>query len=227
MCSIVGVGLSAPFVAYHRAGFCLTKLGAMGSLKVSNFRILITDTGRSAPLKPALLLQGADSVNIPDIDGLQTRVLPTDVESDEKEEVHENGVVRAESLVIKSPDWRRTKSALESIGIKEAKAREDIYPGLRLSFFLVGTPNQRLILEMVAPKDPEPGVGDQPAKIWGVTWQVKDDLTAARGALHLPASLSPSRAAVQAGRQIATLKNFKGTRLAMAFITPSPRGSSS
>jgi len=220
MSSIVGVGLAAAPTVFHRLGFSLTNCGALGSLlRVSNMQLLLTDHHQGQ--KKTLLVQGNSELSI---DGMHTRILPQELPTGDMK--HDNGVVKAESLVIQTPDWLRTKSAFESIGIKEVKARDDIYPGLRLSFFIAGTPDNRLILELVGPQEPDPDVADTPAKLWGITWQVQDDLTLARGAILAPASLSPSRTAVQPGRQIATLKNEKGAGLAMAFITPPPPKSS-
>ena len=231
MSLVAGVALSASSSLYHRLGFSLTKLGGMSSiLSVSNLQVLLTDTSNDkfGADKTLLLAGDRDLSGVCDIDGLQVSPMPQELNINNRDLGHSNKVVRAEALVIRSPDWRRTKSAFEHLGIMEAKAREDIYPGLRLSFFRAGTPDQQLILELVAPLEaPESDATSMPAKLWGVTWQVKDDLAAARRAIMPPANLSSDRKAVQPGRKIATLKDAGATRLAMAFITPSPRLTSS
>jgi len=178
--------------------------------------LLLTET-QSSHMKKTLLVQGPGDQAVQDIDGLPTQILEPEAVPVES---HQNGVVKVESLVIQTPDWMRTKSAFENIGIKELKARSDIYPGMRLSFFGAGTPDNRLILEVVAPEDPTDDAVNTPAKVWGVTWQVQDDLSLARSVISPPAYLSDTRPAIQPSRLIATLKNVRDTRLAMAFISP-------
>ena len=221
MSSIVGVGLCAPSSVYRSLGFSVKSLGSIGNiLRVKNMQLLLREPEPSYPRK-TLLIQGSSDISLQNIDGLPTQVLTPESHCEEvPTDSHANLVVKAESLVIRSPDWARTKAAFESLGIKELKARTDIYPGLRLSFFGAGAPDNRLILELVAPEEPSVDAADIPAKLWGVTWQVEDDLSAARRAVSHPAFLTESRAAVQQGRMIATLKNMKDARLAMAFISP-------
>ena len=95
---------------------------------------------------------------------------------------------------------------------------------MRQAFFRMA----EVILEVVqAPegvklaRDPAGSAGDPqtPARFWGISFLV-DDMDATSGALG--DLLGTPRAAVQPGRQIATLRREAGLGPAIAFMTPGP-----
>jgi hypothetical protein len=134
-------------------------------------------------------------------------------------EVHPNGVVSIDHVVVLTPNLDRTTKALRDAGFDLRREREGPTPGgsRRQSFFRVG----ELILEVVeAPagtriaEDP-----DGPARLWGISFLVEElEHTAA----SLGDLLGEPRAAVQRGRSIATLRKEVGLGPAIAFMTPGP-----
>jgi catechol 2,3-dioxygenase-like lactoylglutathione lyase family enzyme len=142
---------------------------------------------------------------------------------------HPNGVARIDHVVLLSPDLDRTVDELRSQGFDLRRIREGETPGgsTRQAFFRLGEP----ILEVVqapegTPDPPLPrGRGqasvarnpDGPARLWGLAFRVEDmDATASA----LGELLGAPRAAVQPGREIATLRPEAGLGPAIAFMTP-------
>ena len=130
---------------------------------------------------------------------------------------HPNGVASIDHVVLLSPDLDRTVEELRSQGFDLRRIREGETPGgsTRQAFFRLGEP----ILEVVqAPegtsvaRDP-----DGPARLWGLAFLV-DDMDATASALG--ELLGAPRAAVQPGREIATLRPEAGLGPAIAFMTP-------
>lgn len=129
---------------------------------------------------------------------------------------HPNGVVAIDHVVVMSPNLDRTVAALRAAGFELRRMREGATPGgsVRQAFFRMA----EVILEVVqAPegvklaRDPE-----GPARLWGISFLVEDmDTTAAA----LGDLLGSPRAAVQPGRQIATLRREAGLGPAIAFMT--------
>jgi hypothetical protein len=148
------------------------------------------------------------------LDGLDTRRSDAPPSSGGR---HPNGVVAIDHVVVMSPNLDRTVAALRAAGFDLRRMREGATPGgsVRQAFFRMA----EVILEVVqAPagvklaRDP-----DGPARLWGISYLVEDmDITAAA----LGDLLGSPRAAVQPGRQIATLRREAGLGPAIAFMTP-------
>jgi hypothetical protein len=153
-----------------------------------------------------------------DLDGL-----PTDASEQpppaEPAEVHPNGVVSIDHLVVLTPDLDRTTKALRNASFDLRREREGPTPGgsRRQSFFRMG----EVILEVV---EAPPGTRiaespDGPARLWGISFLVEElEHTAA----SLGDLLGEPRAAVQPSRRIATLHKEAGLGPAVAFMTPGP-----
>jgi hypothetical protein len=126
-------------------------------------------------------------------------------------EPHPNGVTQIDHIVVLSPDLERTTQALAGIGVGRRRVREAVVEGapLRQGFFRLG----EVILEVVEHAEVEPG----PARFWGITFAVAD-LDACAGLLG--DALGSIRAAVQAGRRIATVRTSAGLGLPVALIGP-------
>ncbi|HEX3976066.1 MAG TPA: hypothetical protein VHW96_07355, partial [Solirubrobacteraceae bacterium] len=110
-------------------------------------------------------------------------------------------------VVVTTPDFDRTSAALEGAGIPLRRVRE--VGEIRQGFRRLGP----AILEIVeAPKMPA-----GPARFWGLVVIVAD-------LVGLRARLAPHvgeiRAAVQPGRQIATLSEDAGLSPKIAFMDP-------
>jgi hypothetical protein len=133
-----------------------------------------------------------------DVDGLPTGYA---VASDDQPAtaaapvVHPNGALAIDHIVVMTPDLDRTTEALGAVGLEARRTREA--GGGRLQrFFRLG----EVILELVGPAVP---AGDGPATFWGLAITV-DDIDAT--ATHLVGRIGEPKAAVQAGRRIATLR---------------------
>jgi hypothetical protein len=120
---------------------------------------------------------------------------------------HPNGALGVDHVVIVTPDFERTVSALESAGLGLRRTRQ---AGDRRQGFRRLGPT---IMEIV--EAPE---ADGTA-FWGFTVTVADlDLAGAHAGGHL----SPARPAIQSGRQIATLSRGGGLSTRLAFMDPEP-----
>jgi hypothetical protein len=128
---------------------------------------------------------------------------------------HANGARRLDHVVVTTPDVARTFAALAAAGLELRRVREggSAERPLRQGFYRLG----EALLEVVGPPQ---ATDDGPAAFWGLV-VVVDDLDAL-GAL-LGAHLGRPRAAVQAGRRIATLRESAGSSVALAFMTPPER----
>jgi hypothetical protein len=159
-------------------------------------------------------LRGAGSL---DLDGLPTAASQSPPPAASMP--HPNGVVSIDHLVVLTPDLDRTTAALRAAGFDLRREREGPTPGgsRRQSFFRMG----EVILEVVeAPAETriaEDPAG--PARLWGISFLVEE---LERTATSLGYLLGEPRAAVQPGRQIATLRKEAGLGPAIAFMTPGP-----
>ncbi|HEV2874533.1 MAG TPA: hypothetical protein VGW14_05235 [Thermoleophilaceae bacterium] len=153
-----------------------------------------------------------------DLDGLPTSA-STAPPPQAPDTPHPNGVTGIDHIVAITPDLARTTSTLREAGFDLRREREGPTPGgsRRQSFFRMG----EVILELVE----APGgtrIADDPAgpaRLWGVSFLVAQ--------LHHTAAtlgdlLGEPRAAVQPGREIATLRKEAGLGPAIAFMTPGP-----
>jgi hypothetical protein len=139
-----------------------------------------------------------------DIDGL-----PTGVTTDPppRTQPHSNGAMGLDHVVVTTPDFDRTATALEDAGIPLKRVRDA--GGFRQGFRRLGP----AILEIVeAPKMPA-----GPARFWGLVVTVAD-LVGIRA--RLAPHVGEIRNAVQPGRQIATLSEGAGLSPRIAFMDP-------
>lgn len=120
---------------------------------------------------------------------------------------HPNGAVGIDHVVITTPDFDRTASALEQHAMPLRRIRDA--GGFRQGFRRLGP----AILELVEVLDGPPG----PARLWGLV-VIVEDLEAL--AVRLGDRLGPVRPAVQPGRFIATLRSSAGLSEAVAFMSP-------
>jgi len=121
---------------------------------------------------------------------------------------HPNGAVGIDHVVVTTPDFARTTTALAQAGLELRRVRDA--GGFRQGFRRLGP----AILELVEAK----GLGDSgPARFWGLVVIVSDlDALAARLGDHL----GPIKPAVQPGRRIATLRESAGLSTRVAFMDP-------
>jgi hypothetical protein len=149
-----------------------------------------------------------------DIDGLQTAVAEPPAAASAE---HPNGAVAVDHVVVTSPDFDRTVTALEAAGmpLRRVAERGD---GARMGFRRLGA----TILELVeAPgRGPVSTEATAGARFWGLV-VVVEDLDALTD--HLDDRLGPTRKAVQPGRRIATLRESAGLGEAVAFMSPETR----
>ncbi len=133
---------------------------------------------------------------------------------------HPNGVLAIDHIVAMSPVLDRSVLALQAAGLDLRRVREEPTPAgaPRQAFFRLG----REILELVQEPDSVVAAADdstRPAHFWGLALRVADiEHTSEFFAPHI----SPIRPAVQAGRQIATLRRSAGLGVPVALITPPP-----
>jgi hypothetical protein len=119
-------------------------------------------------------------------------------------------------VVAFTPDLDRTTARLRAAGLDFRRMREEPTPGgaPRQAFFRVGEP----VLEVVqAPEGTRIAADrDGPARLWGISFAVADlDQTVAQ----LGTLVGEPRAAVQAGRRIATLRREAGLGPAVALMS--------
>ncbi|MTV24946.1 VOC family protein [Nitriliruptoraceae bacterium ZYF776] len=115
-------------------------------------------------------------------------------------------------LVVATPDLERTTAALARVGLSPRRtvdaARGDA--GVRYRFFLLGT----ALLEVIGPREPE---GDGPARFVGVAFTAPDLAEVA------DLATGPPKPAVQAGREIVTLRTRElGIGVPVAVLSPRP-----
>lgn len=123
-------------------------------------------------------------------------------------QVHGNGVMAIDHVVVVTPDFDRTADALAAAALPLRRVRE-APGGFRQGFRRLGP----AILELVEARAASPG----PARFWGLTFVVAD-LDAL--AVSLGGRLSPIRPAVQPGRRIASLRADAGVGTRVAFMDP-------
>jgi catechol 2,3-dioxygenase-like lactoylglutathione lyase family enzyme len=131
---------------------------------------------------------------------------------------HPNGVAAIDHVVAISSDLDRTVAALEAAGLDLRRVREEPTPAgaPRQAFFRLGA----TILEVV--QEPAEATarhgGDRPAFFWGLAL-VAPDLERTVAFLG-EERVSEIRAAVQPGRQIATLRRGAGLSVPVALMSP-------
>jgi hypothetical protein len=120
---------------------------------------------------------------------------------------HPNGAVGIDHVVVVTPDFERTSSALDAAGLGLRRVRDA--GGFRQGFRRIGP----AILELVEARDAPEG----PARFWGLVVIVSD---LGSLAARLGDRLGSIRPAVQPGRQIATLRESAGLSTKLAFMDP-------
>ena len=130
---------------------------------------------------------------------------------------HPNGIAALDHVVAISSDLDRTVAALTAAGLDLRRVREEPTPAgaPRQAFFRLGA----TILEVVQepPEATERAGAARPAFFWGLAF-VAPDLE--RTVASLGDRVSEIRAAVQPGRQIATLRRSAGLSVPVALMTP-------
>jgi hypothetical protein len=162
-------------------------------------------------------LRGVSST---ELDGLRTHVSEREVP--EQAPAQPNGVLSIDHVVAMSPALERTIVALQAAGLDLRRVREEPTPAgaPRQAFFRLGAE----ILELI--QEPEEvveraGGADHPARFWGLALSVED---LERAAERIGPQVGEIRAAVQPGRQIATLKRSAGLAVPVALMSPDGRG---
>jgi len=142
---------------------------------------------------------------VTDIDGLPTASEPPPPKPNHV--AHPNGATGIDHVVVLTPDFDRSVSALAAVGLELRRIRDA--GGFRQGFRRIGP----AILELVEAHQAPPG----PAQFWGLVVTVAD--------LHalgerLGDRLGEPHQAVQSERQIATLRRTAGLTPKVAFMTP-------
>jgi hypothetical protein len=136
-----------------------------------------------------------------------------------------NGVLGIDHIVVSSPAFERSVTALQAAGLDLRRVREEPTPAgaPRQAFFRLGAE----ILELVAEPDEvieRAGGPDRPARFWGLALRT-DDLERAVEAMGVHSG--PIRPAVQPGRRIATVRRSAGLAIPLALMSISePSGGS-
>jgi hypothetical protein len=133
---------------------------------------------------------------------------------------HPNGVVAIDHVVAMSPALDRSVQALQAAGLELRRIREEPTPAgaPRQAFFRLGAE----ILEVVQVPEQaieRSGGADGPARLWGLALTTADlDRTVEALGEHA----GEARAAVQAGRRIATIKRSAGLAVPVALMSAKP-----
>lgn len=145
-----------------------------------------------------------------DVDGLPTGVTTDPPPSATAGDVHRNGAIGVDQVVVVTPDFDRTALALYDAGMPLRRVVDAGNAGtLRQGFRRLGP----VILELVEAADAPPG----PARFWGLV-VIVPDVAAVRE--QLAPFVSEVRDAVQPGRHIASLHGDAGLSLRLAFMDP-------
>ena len=134
---------------------------------------------------------------------------------------HPNQAYKVDHVVVTTDDVARTRSELERFGL-EARGERSVGKGVdRRSqlFFWTGDS----LIELVGPTTVRID-SEYEARIWGVTFVVPDFRSVDSVAGELLGEVS---AAVQPGREIVTVRREAALGLAVAFMTPHVKQSSS
>ena len=132
-----------------------------------------------------------------------------------------NGVLAIDHIVVSSPAFERSVSALQAAGLDLRRVREQPTPAgaPRQAFFRLGEE----ILELVA--EPEEvieraGGPDRPARFWGLALRTGN----LEGTVEaIGAHAGPIRPAVQPGRRIATVRRSAGLAIPLALMSTGER----
>ena len=127
---------------------------------------------------------------------------------------HPNRARSIDHVVVVTPRLERTIEALGAAGLRLRRRRQAGTPEapVEQAFFRPG----EVVVEVVQ----QPGVGDGPARFWGMVFTVAD-IEACAAALG--ERLGEVHDAVQPGRRIATVRRQAGLPLPVALMSPDPR----
>jgi Glyoxalase/Bleomycin resistance protein/Dioxygenase superfamily len=152
------------------------------------------------------------------LDGLPTAISERAVPS--RAPAHPNGVAAIDHVVAMSPALDRSVAALQAAGLDLRRVREEPTPAgaPRQAFFRLGEPILELIQEPHELVERAGGPG-RPARFWGLALLVED---LARTVQRLGEHAGEVRAAVQPGRQIATLRRSAGLAIPVALMSAAP-----
>lgn len=151
-----------------------------------------------------------------ELDGLATRLSERPPPQAAPE--HANGVIAIDHVVAMSPSLDRSVRALRAAGLDLRRIREEPTPGgaPRQAFFRLGQEILELVQEPAEVVE-RGGGADEPARFWGLALQT--------GELERTVEMlgeervSPVRAAVQAGRRIATVRRPAGLGVPVALMS--------
>lgn len=210
MAFLAGLAVADPPRLWSELGFSVQ--GERAQIGAVAFRLGAEGRGVTAWTLAAAEAGPTGAGPVGSLDGLETDLVdqPPDAGSDQ---VHPNGVVSLDHLVVSTPDLERTVGVLAGHGLIERRRRDAGRPGGRETtqvFFRLG----EAILELVGPAD---RAEEGPARFWGLAFTVAD-LEQTAG--FLGGRLRDRKEAVQPGRSIASLDRAAGSTLEMAFMTP-------
>jgi hypothetical protein len=157
-------------------------------------------------------------VSTTELDGLATTRSDTPVPAPAAE--HQNGILALDHVVAMSPALDRSVQALQQAGLDLRRIREEPTPAgaPRQAFFRLGAE----VLEVVQVPEQaieQTGGADRPARLWGLALIAADF---DRAVAALGDHLGEARAAVQAGRRIATVKRSAGLAVPVALMSVKP-----
>jgi hypothetical protein len=163
-------------------------------------------------------LRGVSST---ELDGLPTTLShapSSHPEPPEPTTEHSNGIIAIDHIVAMSPELDRSVRVLREAGLDLRRIREQPTPAgaPRQAFFRLG----EVILELV--QEPDAIIAarskgsDWPTRFWGLALLTED---LERTVEHFGEHSSEVRAAVQPGRQIATLRRSAGLAVPVALMS--------
>jgi hypothetical protein len=154
-----------------------------------------------------------------ELDGLPTTLSRAPMP--ETAPVHPNGTVAIDHIVAMSPLFQRSVGSLQAAGLDLRRVREEPTPAgaPRQAFFRLGPEILELVQEPAEVVE-RAGGPDRPARFWGLALQVED---MERAAEAFGPHLGPIRPAVQAGREIATVKRSAGLAAPVALMSTTLR----
>jgi hypothetical protein len=172
-----------------------------GQLELGGVRVSLGSGGRG------ITRWALTGIDVTDIDGLPTT--PASSSPQQTSVTHPNGAIGIDHVVIATPDFDRTATALHEAGMPLKRTRDA--GGFRQGFRRLGP----AILELVEAKTAPPGS----ARFWGLVVIVTDLEALAE---RLTDRLGAVKPAVQPRRHIATLRGNAGLGQQVAFMDPEP-----
>jgi hypothetical protein len=209
MVTIVEIALGDEPERWESLGFSVSDAAVqLGSVRIA---LAGEDAGRG------ILGWSLRDVASIELDGLPTTVSKAPI-PDADVSGHDNGITTIDHVVAMSPDLDRSVVALQAAGLDLRRIREQPTPAgaPRQAFFRLGKVILELVQEPAQIVAARPDGANGPARFWGLALH-SDDLeqTVARLGEHS----SEIRAAVQPGRQIATLRRSAGLAVPVALMS--------